>query len=76
MRAVSNVHILNQNMEHLNDVVRIPSSISILDEKLTHNLYPFNSIVTVAMQGQEAVNISTVWVAFLRQLTAANDKAR
>ncbi|KAG7385663.1 hypothetical protein PHYPSEUDO_001225 [Phytophthora pseudosyringae] len=44
--AVSNVHILNQNMEHLNDV------------------------------GQEVVAISSVWVEFLRQITASNEKAR
>ncbi|ETK92780.1 hypothetical protein F441_04050 [Phytophthora nicotianae CJ01A1] len=44
--AVSNVHILNQNMEHLNDV------------------------------GQEVVAISSVWVEFLRQMTASSEKAR
>ncbi|KAG7401464.1 hypothetical protein PHYBOEH_001009 [Phytophthora boehmeriae] len=44
--AVSNVHILNQNMEHLNDV------------------------------GQEVVSISSVWVEFLRQVTASSEKAR
>ncbi|KAF1776012.1 hypothetical protein JG688_00003233 [Phytophthora aleatoria] len=44
--AVSNAHILNQNMEHLNDV------------------------------GQEVVAISSVWVEFLRQMTASSEKAR
>ncbi|KAK1944838.1 hypothetical protein P3T76_003371 [Phytophthora citrophthora] len=44
--AVSNVHILNQNMEHLNDV------------------------------GQEVVAISSVWVQFLREMTASSEKTR
>ncbi|OWZ24535.1 hypothetical protein PHMEG_000426 [Phytophthora megakarya] len=44
--AASSVHILNQNMEHLNDV------------------------------GQEVVAISSVWVQFLRQMTASNEKPR
>ncbi|CAH0490266.1 unnamed protein product [Peronospora farinosa] len=44
--AVSNVQILNQNMEHINDV------------------------------GQEIVAISSVWVEFLRQMTASSEIAR
>ncbi|TDH68060.1 hypothetical protein CCR75_004191 [Bremia lactucae] len=44
--AVSNMHIVHQNMEHLNDV------------------------------GQEVVAISSVWVDFLRRMTASREKAR
>lgn len=33
-------------------------------------------VVAYLLQGQEVVSISSVWVEFLRQITASSDKAR
>lgn len=74
--AISNVHILNQNLEHLNDVVTssrlklfcLFSSVPIVSFAYT--------CVLVLLQGHEIVSISAVWIGFLQQMTVSAEKRR
>lgn len=81
--AVSNVHILHQNLEHLNDVVRNKghtrsrASVERMGLRLCCMLCscvcvtPYLTACWCVLQGHEIINISAVWVGFLQQMTAS-----
>lgn len=74
--AISNVHILNQNLEHLNDVV-MTLTCRLFSLFCLPALYLIRMCVLHALlQGHEIVSISAVWVGFLQQMTASVEKRR